>query len=168
MKICTHCNGAIMPANQAFAYAGPICTCQYSNITPPPVNAEIRRLRAEVASLKEELRKDSEDMLRLIADIRYVASIAERGRGKPLGDGEMFTQAVLDYVKSLESQQRTLTQQLAAANGRVEMLRDALVAVKEQCIDGHMFTAQMRPPSHWLNMVPAALSNLNEDSGNKP
>jgi hypothetical protein len=88
---------------------------------------QLDRLRAEnaaqallIASLKEERRKDSADMLLMIGDIRYVAGIAERGRGRPLGDGEKFTQAVLDYVKSLESQLSDTQRQNAKLMQRVE------------------------------------------------
>jgi hypothetical protein len=115
---------------------------------------EIDRLRAEVASLKEEL-KEAEfaannnyrctqvvdnylienDLLVIIHD----------------GDGEAAGMNIVESIKRL-------TQQLAAANGRVEMLQKALEYGKRY---EAAFTEGVPRPLH---EALAALSNLNEDS----
>lgn len=69
-------------------------------------------LQTKVKRLNTEKKKDADTMLRLIADIRYVAGIAERGRGKPLQDAEKFTDCVLNYVKSLEARVNAMEERL--------------------------------------------------------
>jgi predicted RNase H-like nuclease (RuvC/YqgF family) len=107
---CKNCGG--VKQQQFGAPLGP-CFCEPS---------EIDRLRAEVASLKEERDK-------------------------------AIRQVDIDWVRRQEITR--LTQQLAAANGRVEMLRKAL-----EHIESHTDSTN---DGITYEICRAALSNLNED-----
>lgn len=96
-------------------------------------------LRAEVASLKEELRT---------------------------------AQIALEDATPMIGQNAYLTQQLAAANGRVDMLKAALNEIvvgdvrntpkADQCIHGRYGFEECE--NCYVDYAQAALSNLNEDS----
>jgi lysophospholipase L1-like esterase len=91
------------------------------------MNAELDRLRAEVASLKEEL-----------------------GRQRACNQ---------DMVVTVQS----LTQQLAAANGRVEMLKAGLVKIADVYEYTNQIPEDMTIAEWMAEQADAALSNLNED-----
>jgi DNA repair exonuclease SbcCD ATPase subunit len=127
------------------------------NVSDRPVKAagklheEVQRLRAEVASLKEE-----RDALNEENSEAYISLAIESVRSNSLREGIA-----------------SLAQQLAAANGRVEMLREALETAypyMEQSVEQlHEALKGYKPHVHEqadkdLAQVRAALFNLNEDS----
>jgi hypothetical protein len=106
-------------------------------------------IRAEVASLKEEcdkLKSVWSDHAALHANLLHIGYPRELA---------LHLAGATDYD--------ALTQQLAAANGRVEMLRKALVSLRTEFSTraggAVVFTQEKRKA-----IIDAALSNLNEDS----
>jgi len=63
---------------------------------------------------KTQSEHDALAMMKLIKDLRYISGIAERGRGRPIEDGERVTEFVLEYVKSIEAEVERLRQDHAA------------------------------------------------------
>lgn len=61
-----------------------------------------------LAKVRDENQRYAKDLLRLVADLKYIGGIAERGRGYPLIDDEAPKLAILEYVKNLEAAIRAL------------------------------------------------------------
>lgn len=72
--------------------------------------AEKERDRAATrcADLEMQFKKDMETTLRLLATIKYLIGIAERGEGREIRGDETAEQFVLGYVKKLESERDAL------------------------------------------------------------
>lgn len=77
-------------------------------------STELAALREQVKVLTQYLSEDGYDMLRLIATVKYLRGIAERGAGRLCDDNELVEQFVLGYVKGLEEQVKVLREALEA------------------------------------------------------
>lgn len=98
------------------------------------LTAENIRLREQVKLLTQYLSEDRYDMLRIIATVKYLRGIAERGTGRLCDDNETVEQFVLGYVKKLE--------------GQIKVLREALEDSRET-IQSHLNTMPTYTQDGW-------------------
>jgi chromosome segregation ATPase len=122
-----------------------------------PVALKNQELRAEVASLKELLGEQKQTIAALNSALGGEGSCTTDNLVR-IGRLEMQNDDHMAAIGQLENDVRHLTQQLAAANGRVEMLRGTIAEVCEG------YTLHDGARKQLETALWAALSNLNEDS----
>jgi predicted RNase H-like nuclease (RuvC/YqgF family) len=137
------------------------CFCESDTIQVS--RAEYEALRAEVASLKELLGEQKQTIAALNSALGGEGSCTTDNLVR-IGRLEMQNDDHMAAIGQLENDVRHLTQQLDAANGRVEMLRKSLylISVVEQGWGSNLRPQDMVDIA--VRAARAALSNLNEDS----
>jgi len=107
-----------VPRNEAKANSK-----ESNSIIPPLAEAKLELLRAR-EQLAESKREYGTDVSRLIATVKYLVGIAERGENRKARDDETAEGFVLGYVKKLECELFTRPQEVQSVpDGLIDLLK---------------------------------------------